>query len=91
MMKVVSDVTRPYQIPTQVSLNAIMIDGTGMCGGCRLTEGGKTKFCCVDGPDFDGHRVDFDELMKRQKRFLAQEKRALEKLSTHACRLDGGS
>jgi ferredoxin--NADP+ reductase len=74
MMKVVANVTRPYNIKTWVSLNAIMLDGTGMCGCCRLTEGGKTRFCCVDGPDFDAHQVDFDELASRQKRFLDEEK-----------------
>ena len=65
MMKFVSLTTKPYGIKTIVSLNPIMIDGTGMCGGCRLTVGGKTKFACVDGPDFDGHEVDFDEAMHR--------------------------
>ena len=65
MMKVVSEVTRPYGIKTIVSLNPIMIDGTGMCGGCRVTVGGETKFACVDGPDFDGHQVDFNELIRR--------------------------
>ena len=65
MMKFVSLLTKQYDIKTVVSMNPIMIDGTGMCGGCRLTVGGKTKFACVDGPDFDGHEVDFDEMMKR--------------------------
>ncbi|MDL2229042.1 sulfide/dihydroorotate dehydrogenase-like FAD/NAD-binding protein [Treponema sp. OttesenSCG-928-L16] len=65
MMKFVCDVTKPYGIKTSVSMNPIMIDGTGMCGGCRLTVGGKTKFACVDGPDFDGHEVDFDEAIRR--------------------------
>ena len=65
MMKFVSEVTRPYGIKTTVSMNPIMIDGTGMCGGCRLTVGGETKFACVDGPDFDGHLVDFDSAMLR--------------------------
>lgn len=65
MMKFVSLLTKQYGIKTVVSMNPIMIDGTGMCGGCRLTVGGKTKFACVDGPDFDGHEVDFDEMMKR--------------------------
>jgi NAD(P)H-flavin reductase len=87
MMKVISNVTRPYSIKTWVSLNAIMLDGTGMCGCCRLTENGKIKFCCVDGPDFDGHQVDFDELMSRQKRFLEQEKLAMDK-SDHVCKLE---
>ena len=65
MMKFVSLLTKKYNIKTIVSMNPIMIDGTGMCGGCRLTVGGKTKFACVDGPDFDGHEVDFDEAMHR--------------------------
>ncbi|MEG0911466.1 MAG: sulfide/dihydroorotate dehydrogenase-like FAD/NAD-binding protein [Ruthenibacterium sp.] len=65
MMKFVCALTKKYNIKTVVSMNPIMIDGTGMCGGCRLTVGGKTKFACVDGPDFDGHEVDFDEAMKR--------------------------
>jgi len=65
MMKFVCAVTKKYNIKTVVSMNPIMIDGTGMCGGCRLTVGGETKFACVDGPDFDGHLVDFDEAMKR--------------------------
>ena len=66
MMKFVSLTTKPYGIKTLVSLNPIMIDGTGICGGCRVTVGGKTKFACVDGPDFDGHEVDYDELMKSE-------------------------
>lgn len=82
MMKVVCDVTRPYNIKTIVSLNPIMIDGTGMCGGCRVTVGGKTKFACVDGPDFDGHQVDFTELMRRLSMYKDQEK-------DHLCRLEG--
>ena len=65
MMKFVCKLTKEYGIKTMVSMNPIMIDGTGMCGGCRLTVGGKTKFACVDGPDFDGHEVDFDEAMHR--------------------------
>lgn len=65
MMKAVSNLTKPYGIKTIISMNTIMVDGTGMCGGCRLTVGGETKFACVDGPDFDGHLVDFDEAMKR--------------------------
>ena len=65
MMKFVCQLTKKYNIPTVISMNPIMIDGTGMCGGCRLTVGGETKFACVDGPDFDGHQVDFDEAMKR--------------------------
>lgn len=69
MMKFVSKVTEPYHIKTLVSLNPIMIDGTGMCGGCRVTVGGEIKFACVDGPDFDGHKVDYDELMKRNSTY----------------------
>ncbi len=65
MMKFVCQLTKKYNIPTVISMNPIMIDGTGMCGGCRLTVGGETKFACVDGPDFDGHLVDFDEAMQR--------------------------
>ena len=70
-----------------VSLNPIMVDGTGMCGGCRVTVGGKTRFACVDGPDFDGHEVDFDELMQRNRFYKSQE----EQERNHACRLFGGS
>jgi len=78
MMRAVSNLTRTYGIPTVVSLNSIMIDGTGMCGGCRVTVGGKTKFVCVEGPEFDGHQVDFDLLMRRQQAYLPQEKEALD-------------
>ena len=73
MMKVVADLTRKYNIKTLVSLNPIMVDGTGMCGGCRVSVGGKTKFACVDGPEFDGHLVDFDNLMLRNRRFIREE------------------
>lgn len=75
MMKFVVATTRPYNIPTTVSMNPIMIDGTGMCGGCRLTVGGKMKFACVDGPDFDGFEVDFDEAMQRASMYADFEKR----------------
>ncbi|OYD14918.1 ferredoxin-NADP reductase [candidate division WOR-3 bacterium JGI_Cruoil_03_44_89] len=78
MMKVVSEVTRPQNIKTIVSLNPIMVDGTGMCGCCRVEVGGETKFACVDGPEFDGHLVDFDLLMKRQAMYKREEKLALE-------------
>lgn len=78
MMKAVCDVTKKYDIKTIVSMNPIMIDGTGMCGGCRLTVGGETKFACVDGPDFDGHLVDFDEAIRRSRMFQAEEKLARE-------------
>ena len=86
MMKAASEVTRPYGIKTMVSLNPIMVDGTGMCGGCRVRIDGKLKFGCVDGPDFDGHKVDFDELMNRLTRFVDDEKQALERWE-HDCRL----
>jgi ferredoxin--NADP+ reductase len=78
MMRAVAEVTRPYNIKTIVSLNSIMVDGMGMCGACRVSVGGETKFACVDGPEFDAHKVDFGELIKRQTSFLAEEKRALE-------------
>jgi len=67
-------------------MNPVMVDGTGMCGGCRVTVGGKTKFACVDGPDFDGHEVDFDEAMRRQRMYKDEEQRSIEK---HECRLGG--
>ncbi len=85
MMKFVSLTTKPYGIKTIVSLNPIMIDGTGMCGGCRVTVGGKIKFACVDGPDFDGHEVDFDELMRRNATYKARESEIAE---THLCRME---
>jgi ferredoxin--NADP+ reductase len=78
MMKAVSEMTRSLNIPTYVSLNAIMVDGTGMCGACRVTVGGQTKFACFHGPDFDGHQVDFENLTKRQKMFAKQEKVAFD-------------
>ncbi|MBA4387159.1 MAG: ferredoxin-NADP reductase [Verrucomicrobia bacterium] len=79
MMKFCSETTRPFGVPTVVSLNTIMVDGTGMCGGCRVTVGGKAKFVCVDGPEFDGHKVDFDNMMKRLGAYREQEDRAHEK------------
>lgn len=78
MMEAVADMTRPKGIPTIVSLNAIMIDGTGMCGCCRVTVGGEVKFTCVDGPEFDGHKVDFKELRNRLSMYRQQEQKALE-------------
>lgn len=84
MMKFVCETTRPYGVKTIVSMNATMVDGTGMCGCCRLTVGGETKFACVDGPDFDGHLVDFDESMRRSAMYKAQEKAAVER---HECNL----
>lgn len=83
MMKVVSNLTKKYNIKTLVSLNPIMVDGTGMCGGCRVSIDGKTKFACVDGPEFDGHKVDYDNLMLRNRRFLHAE--------GEACKLAGVS
>jgi ferredoxin/flavodoxin---NADP+ reductase len=79
MMRAVSSVTKPFSIKTVVSLNPIMIDGTGMCGGCRVKVGNEYKFACVDGPEFDGHQVDFDELMLRNSAYVLQEK--------HTCKL----
>ena len=84
MMKFVCAVTAPYGIKTVVSLNPIMIDGTGMCGGCRVTVDGKTRFACVDGPEFDGQLVDWDELIKRNGYYKEEE-------AAHACRLTGGA
>ncbi len=78
MMKFVCQLTKKYDVKTIVSMNPIMIDGTGMCGGCRLTVGGETKFACVDGPDFDGHLVDFDEAMKRGQMYKEFERHAYE-------------
>ena len=86
MMKNVVNVTKPLNIPTSVSLNPIMIDGTGMCGGCRVTVGGETKFACVDGPDFNGFEVDFDECMKRQGLFKSEESQEKD----HVCRIGRG-
>ncbi|MBQ1951185.1 MAG: sulfide/dihydroorotate dehydrogenase-like FAD/NAD-binding protein [Clostridia bacterium] len=79
MMKFVSRLTAEYGIKTVVSMNPIMIDGTGMCGGCRLSVGGETKFACVDGPEFDGHQVDFDEAIQRTRLYQEQEKHAYER------------
>lgn len=86
MMKAVSEMTREYSLKTIVSMNPIMIDGTGMCGGCRLTVDGETKFACVDGPDFDGHLVNFDEAMKRQTMYKKKEIVACEDFE---CKLGG--
>ncbi len=81
MMKAVSDISKPCGIKTLVSLNTVLVDGTGMCGSCRISVGGETKFACVDGPEFDGHKVDFGELMSRQVLFREQEE--------HACKIRG--
>ena len=86
MMKFVVEAVRPYDIPVVVSMNPIMIDGTGMCGGCRLTVGGKTKFACVDGPEFDGYAVDFDEAISRGNMYRDFEAHARE----DACNLLSG-
>jgi len=83
MMKFAAATTKPYGVHTMVSLNTIMVDGTGMCGGCRVTVGGETKFVCVDGPEFDGHEVDFDNMMKRLQSYKPQEDKA-----RHLCRAD---
>ena len=85
MMKVTSNVTRDKGIKTFVSLNPIMVDGTGMCGSCRCVVGGKTKFACVDGPEFDAHEVDFDNLMQRQRYYMEHEKEALSTWQEHQC------
>ena len=83
MMKAVSNITKNYNVPTMVSLNPIMVDGTGMCGGCRVTIGGETKFACVDGPEFDGHKVDYDELILRLRAYQEEERESHE----HYCRI----
>jgi ferredoxin--NADP+ reductase len=83
MMKFCAETTRPFAVPTYVSLNTIMVDGTGMCGGCRVTVGNETKFVCVDGPEFDGHKVDFDNMMKRLRSY-----KTLEDQARHKCKLD---
>jgi len=82
MMKAVCNITSQFKVPTLVSLNPIMVDGTGMCGGCRVTVGGETKFACVDGPEFDGHKVDYDELMLRLQAYMEDEKRCHEDYCT---------
>ena len=84
MMKFCAKTTQPYGIKTLVSLNSIMVDGTGMCGACRCSVGGETKFVCVDGPEFDGHQVDFDLLLARQRQYLPQEKESLDAFLSHA-------
>ena len=86
MMKAVCELTKKYGIKTIVSMNPVMIDGTGMCGGCRVTVGGETKFACVDGPDFDGHLVDFDQAIRRSKMFAKEERHSRE---AHKCRMEG--
>lgn len=87
MMKAVADVTRPHNIKTIVSLNPIMVDGTGMCGGCRVIVDGESKFACVDGPEFDAHKVDFKNLVDRNKMYVKYERESLEQFK-HKCKLD---
>jgi ferredoxin--NADP+ reductase len=87
MMKAVADVTKPHDIKTVVSLNPIMVDGTGMCGGCRVTVDGKTKFACVDGPEFDAHLVDFANLAARNRMYIEHEQTSVKKFE-HACQLE---
>jgi ferredoxin--NADP+ reductase len=79
MMKFLCKMTKEYDVKTMVSLNPIMVDATGMCGACRVSVGGRTRFCCVDGPEFDGHQVDFDELVKRQRAYLTEEKESMDR------------
>ncbi|MBC8470946.1 MAG: sulfide/dihydroorotate dehydrogenase-like FAD/NAD-binding protein [Planctomycetes bacterium] len=88
MMKFCCEVTKQFDIPTQVSLNTIMVDGTGMCGGCRIEFDNKPKFVCVDGPEFDGHKVNFDLMMKRLNAYQDQEKKALEQYKEHQCKIE---
>jgi ferredoxin--NADP+ reductase len=87
MMKFCCDVTKEFDVPTQVSLNTIMVDGTGMCGGCRVEVDGKPKFVCVDGPEFDGHKVNFDLMMKRMNAYRKQEQQAHERYRKHRCKI----
>ena len=87
MMKFCCEVTKEYDVPTQVSLNTIMVDGTGMCGGCRVEVGGDTKFVCVDGPEFNGHQVNFEQMMRRMTAYKALEQKALEQYQQHQCKI----
>ncbi len=88
MMKFVSSTTQPFNVPTIVSLNSIMIDGTGMCGGCRVAMSDGAKFVCVDGPEFDGHRVDWGNLLSRVQYYKSEEQAAVERWRDHVCNLD---
>lgn len=90
MMKFVSLTTQPFGAPTIVSLNSIMVDGTGMCGACRVSVGGQTRFVCVEGPEFDGHQVDWNLLLERQRIYVDEEKRALEHWKEHGCQCGDG-
>ena len=87
MMKFCCEVTKQFNIPTQVSLNTIMVDGTGMCGGCRVEVDGQPKFVCVDGPEFDGHKVNFDLMMKRLNAYKDQEQKAYDRYKEHKCKI----
>jgi len=87
MMKFCCEVTKQFNIPTQVSLNTIMVDGTGMCGGCRIEFDGQPKFVCVDGPEFDGHKVNFDLMMKRLNAYKKQEQKAYKQYKNHKCKI----
>ncbi|MFQ6036335.1 MAG: sulfide/dihydroorotate dehydrogenase-like FAD/NAD-binding protein [Sedimentisphaerales bacterium] len=87
MMKFCCEVTKQFNVPTQVSLNTIMVDGTGMCGGCRVEVEGKPKFVCVDGPEFDGHKVNFDLMMKRLDAYKNQEQKAYQRYKKHRCKI----
>jgi ferredoxin--NADP+ reductase len=91
MMRAVSNLTKPYNVRTLVSLNAVMVDGTGMCGGCRVTVNGKMKFACVDGPEFEGHEVDFDEMLLRNHSYTDMEKISIDRFleEPHVCRREG--
>jgi ferredoxin--NADP+ reductase len=90
MMKFCSKTTEPYGVPTLVSLNTIMVDGTGMCGGCRVVVDGAARYVCVDGPEFDGHKVDFDGMMRRQAMYKSEEAASLARYrdAKHTCRLE---
>jgi ferredoxin--NADP+ reductase len=89
MMKFVCKTTEPHGIPTQASLNPIMVDGTGMCGACRVTVGGETRFACVEGPEFDGHQTDFDELITRLSYYQPEERASLD--HHHRCKMDAAA
>lgn len=87
MMKFCCATTKEFDVPTVVSLNTIMVDGTGMCGGCRVEVGGETKFVCVDGPEFNGHKVNFDQMIKRLGAYKKQEQQAVERYNEHKCKI----
>jgi ferredoxin--NADP+ reductase len=91
MMKAVSNLTKPYNVRTVVSLNAVMVDGTGMCGGCRVSINGQMKFACVDGPEFEGHEVDFDEMLLRNRSYAEMEKISVDRFTEepHVCKREG--